>query len=56
VIGLTAGSVRSNDAASGRSTRRFRKLRNKLLNRIIQLEAAFFEQKKGSAGYNQLRI
>jgi hypothetical protein len=33
-----------------------RKLRHKLLNRIIQLEAAFFEQKKRSTGCNQLCI
>src|SRR5260370_13753762 len=33
-----------------------RKLRNELLNRIIQPEAAFFEQKKRSTGCNQLGI
>src|SRR6266576_5194289 len=33
-----------------------RKLRNKLLDRIIQLETAFFEQKKRSTGCNQLCI
>jgi hypothetical protein len=33
-----------------------RELRNKLLNRIIQLEAAFFEQEKRRAGCNQLCI
>jgi hypothetical protein len=33
-----------------------RKLRNEPLNRIVQLEAAFFEQEKRSAGCNQLGI
>src|SRR5262252_8664258 len=33
-----------------------RKLRNKLLNRIVKLEVAFFEYKKRSTGCNQLCI
>ena len=56
VIGRTAGSVWSSDVAPGRSTAAIRKLRNKPLDRIVQLEAAVFEQQQRGTGCNQLGI
>src|SRR5262249_7214610 len=56
VIGLTAGSVWSNDVASGRSTRRFASCGMNCSIGSSQLEATFFEEKKRSAGCNQLCI